>query len=172
VVGSTSTIRRTGVPAFELTHLPACAACSLELVGYGNQIVDRQTVTVPDEHATGSYQYLTDDELIHGRWLTGGISLTRDGTARDLRVQLRDDSGRIVADSRGPATRQACVNRVPCDRSNVFAYRLGLIKDNVTAGTLVVLLGTTRLASEKVTLAAGEVENYAPPLTVTLPRQP
>jgi hypothetical protein len=54
----------------------------------------------------------------------------------------------------------------------VFSYRLGLIKDNVTAGTLVVLSGTTRLASAKVTLAAGEVENYAPPLTVTLPRQP
>jgi hypothetical protein len=155
----------TGGDKFQLTGVPACDGCMLELLSDGTVVQDRAAVDIRPDNGT-TRQDLSFDEIPGGAYVQGALVLRRATSAEGLRVQLLDAAGHLLADSNRQAACGRAVHR-PCTIAKRLDYRLGGVPLGSDHVTVLVLQGKKRLATARVTVAGGGIaDTRAPDLSI------
>jgi hypothetical protein len=150
---------------FQLTGVPACDGCSLELLSDGTVVQDRAAVDIRPDNGT-TRQDLSFDEIPGGAYVQGSLVLRRATSAEGLRVQLLDSGGHLLSDSNRLVACGRAVHR-PCTVAKRLDYRLGGVPLGTDRVTVLVLNGKKRLASARVTVAGGGIaDTRAPDLSI------
>jgi hypothetical protein len=143
--------------AFQLSDVPACSDCLVELVEAGGAVGDRAPVDVGDAAPSVTTAQLHDGELTAGKWVTVSLKPSATVAPRDLRVTVAGPDGKLLADSAAPAFR-SCARSGGCVPGTAFDYRLGGVPADVGTVTVTVFLRGRRAASDTVRFDAGSVE--------------
>jgi hypothetical protein len=142
--------------AYQLSALPPCDACTVELVERTGAVSDRAPVTVrEDPLSVTAVPTLGDGELTGGKWVNVAVDPSAKVTARDLRVTITA-GGKVIADS-GAARR--CVTSTSCPASaGGFFYRFGAIPADAGTVTVTVTLRGKKAAGDTVRFDPGAIE--------------
>jgi Tol biopolymer transport system component len=141
--------------AYQLTGLPACADCAVELVERSGAVGDRAAVTIPDEAlSVVAGPALLDGELTAGKWVNVSLAPSAKVSPRDLRVTIAV-AGKVVADS---GATKPCANGTACTATGGLGYRFGGVPADVDTATVTVTLRGKKAASDTVRFAPGSAE--------------